>query len=352
MNTLPLPAGSLQDRRIVLVGGAGFIGHNLALTLKKLGAQVEIIDSLQVNNLLAYAQKMPDLYQRDLYLKILHQRLDLLHDAGIPLHVQDARDYHAVGNLLSQIKPHIVVQLAAVAHANRSNKDPYSTFDHSLRTLENALDASRSSVAQFIYFSSSMVYGNFLTPEVTEDSPLNPLGIYGALKFSGEKIVIAYNQVFDLPYTIIRPSALYGPRCVSRRVGQIFIENALNGANLRIDGDGQERIDFTFIEDLVQGVCRAIDNPKAINETFNLTYGSSRSIQDLVEIIRQNFPHVDIENVARDKLIPFRGTLNIDKAKDLLGYDPKNPIEVGFPKYIDWYKSVMPQVTEPTLSHV
>jgi nucleoside-diphosphate-sugar epimerase len=343
---------SLANRRIALIGGAGFIGHNLALTLKQLGAHVEIIDSLQVNNLLAYAQKMPDLYQRDLYLKILHQRLDLLHEAGISLHIQDARDYHAVGHLITEIKPQVVIHLAAVAHANRSNKDPYSTFDHSLRTLENALDASRVSVEQFIFFSSSMVYGNFLTLEVTEESPLNPLGIYGALKLSGEKIVIAYNQVFDLPYTIIRPSALYGPRCVSRRVGQIFIENALNGAKLRIDGDGQERIDFTFIDDLVQGVCRTIDRPQAINETFNLTYGSSRSIQDLVEIVRQHFPQVDVESVARDKLIPFRGTLNIDKAKDLLGYAPSNPIEIGFPKYIDWYKSLMTTEREPALTVV
>ena len=71
------------------------------------------------------------------------------------------------------------------------------------------------------------------------------IGIYGALKVAGEKLVIAYNQVFKLPYTIIRPSALYGPRCVSRRVGQIFIESALEGTTLRVDGDGSERLDFT-----------------------------------------------------------------------------------------------------------
>ena len=91
---------------------------------------------------------------------------------------------------------------------NRSNKDPYTTFDNSLRTLENALDASRNRIKKFIYLSSSMVYGNFKTKEVDEETNCNPIGIYGALKFSGEKIVIAYNQVFDLPYTIIRPSAL------------------------------------------------------------------------------------------------------------------------------------------------
>ena len=71
-----------------------------------------------------------------------------------------------------------------------------------------------------------MVYGNFKENEVNEDTRCEPLGIYGALKYAGEKIIIAYNQVFGLPYTIIRPSALYGERCISRRVGQIFIESS------------------------------------------------------------------------------------------------------------------------------
>src|SRR5262249_41111758 len=145
-----------------------------------------------------------------------------------PMLVQDARDYHGLSHVLTQVKPEVIVHLAAVSHANRSNKNPYSTFDHSLRTLENALDFSRTaSLTRFVFLSSSMVYGNFDGQAVTEETPCNPIGIYGALKLCGEKIVLAYNQVFDLPFTIVRPSALYGERCISRRVGQIFIEGAL-----------------------------------------------------------------------------------------------------------------------------
>src|SRR5262249_31785189 len=162
------------------------------------------------------------------------------------------------------------------AHAGRSNKDPFSTFDHSLRTLENALDVARGiGTKRFVFLSSSMVYGNFMSESVDEEHPLNPIGIYGALKLSGEKIVIAYQQVFGLPYTIIRPSALYGARCVSRRVGQVYIETALAGGTLRIDGDGAERIDFAYIDDLVAGISGAIESPEAENQIFNLTYGSS-----------------------------------------------------------------------------
>jgi nucleoside-diphosphate-sugar epimerase len=331
----------LQDRRIALIGGAGFIGHNLALALARRGAAVSIVDSLQHNNLLAFTSKLPDLAQQDLYLQIIQERLDLLRGARISLHPIDARDYHGLSRVLSEINPQVIVHLAAIAHANRSNKDPYSTFDNSLVTLENALDFARGMpVEQFVFFSSSMVYGNFLSDEVDEEHPLNPVGIYGALKVAGEKLVIAYQQVFNLPYTIIRPSALYGPRCVSRRVGQIFIESALSDTTLRIEGDGSERLDFTYIDDLVDGILLVLQNPNAYNQIFNLTYGQSRSIAELLAVIKRFFPAARVESVERDRLMPIRGTLSIEKAKTLLGYTPQNPIEVGFPKYIAWYREL------------
>ena len=332
----------LKDRRIALIGGAGFIGHNLALALKRDGAHVEIVDGLQVNNLLAFTSASSDTPNRDLYLKVINQRLELLREAGVPVHVQDARDYYALSHILDRIKPQVIVHLAAVSHAGRSNKDPYSTFDHSLRTLENALDSSRGKLEHFVFLSSSMVYGNFMMEEVDEDHPLNPIGIYGALKVAGEKIVIAYQQVFDLPYTIIRPSALYGPRCVSRRVGQIFIETAMKGGALKVDGDGSEKLDFTYIEDLTAGIERVIQHPAARNQIFNMTYGQSRSIAELVTVIKEYFPGAPVEYVERDRLMPFRGTLSVKKLKDLLGFKPQYPIEVGFPPYIDWYKELDP----------
>jgi nucleoside-diphosphate-sugar epimerase len=328
---------SLKGKTVALIGGAGFIGHHLGLDLVSRGASVHVIDGLQVNNLLALMTgEVPN---RELYMRMVNERLDLMRKAGVVLHPQDARDYHALSRLIDSIKPQVIVQLAAVAHANRSNKDPFSTFDHSLRTLENALDVTRKlDLERFVFLSSSMVYGNFETPSVSEDHPLNPIGIYGALKLSGEKIVIAYNQVFGMPFTIIRPSALYGARCVSRRVGQIYIEAAQAGGSLRMDGDGSERIDFTYIDDLVSGIVGAIESPAAKNEIFNLTHGDARSIQQLVEVVKKEYPKVKVESVPRDHLMPFRGTLSVDKARRVFGYAPKNPIEVGIPKYVEWYR--------------
>ena len=331
---------NLKGKVVALVGGGGFIGHNLALKLQKLGAEVHVIDSLQVNNLGAFTSGWNPSPNNELYINLVNQRLELLRQAKIALHVIDARDYHVFNRCLTQIKADVVVQLAAVAHANRANKDPFSTFDHGMRTLENALDTVRPFSPRFIFFSSSMVYGNFEGDAVTEERVCEPLGIYGALKYGGEKLVIAYNQVFGLPYTIIRPSALYGERCVSRRVGQAFIENALRGQTLTINGDGNDTLDFTYIEDLVDGICLAIAKEEATNQIFNLTYGSARSLNQMADLITEYFPDVKIEHHPRDALMPERGTLSIDKARRLLGYEPQFPLEKGFMRYIKWYQEL------------
>jgi nucleoside-diphosphate-sugar epimerase len=329
----------LKGRTVALIGGAGFIGHNLALALKRHGADPHVIDGLQVNNLGAFTNSGDD-PNKNLYVNFIFERMRLLREVGIPLHVLDARDYHALSRCLGEIKADCFVQLAAIAHANRSNKDPYSTFDHSFRTLENALDTSRDQNVHFVYFSSSMVYGNFEGEAAVEERHCEPMGIYGALKYGGEKLVIAHNQVFNTPYTIVRPSALYGERCVSRRVGQAFIENALRGKQLTVNGDGTDALDFTYIGDLVQGLLRCIALPEARNQTFNLTYGGARTLNQMIELMREAFPEIEVVHNPRDGLMPERGTLSVEKAKRLIGYEPQYPLEKGFPRYIAWYKEL------------
>ncbi len=339
----------LAGQRVMLIGGAGFIGHNLALELRRRGADVAIVDSLQVNNLLSLHDTTKAPVERDLYALMVTDRLELLKAAGIPLFVDDARDYHRMSKRFGEFNPNVVVLLSAVSHASRANKDPMTTLDHSFRTLENALDNARTDTEHFIFFSSSMVYGNFASASVDEDAPCNPLGIYGAVKLGGEKLVTAYGQVFDLPYTIIRPSALYGERCISRRVGQIFIENALRGRELVVKGDGTDRVDFTYISDLVQGVCLAIREDSSRGEIFNMTYGDARSLNDVAAIIQTAFPDVAVRHEPRDALVPERGTLDVSKARDLLGYVPSYAIERGFVDYINWYRDVFHRFDHRTI---
>jgi len=339
---------SIKDKKILLIGGAGFIGHNLALFLKGFGADVSIIDSLGINNIIPFYSDEKPIPNRNLYLNMLQERQKLIRASNIPIYIQDARDYHALSGLFNRIKPQIVIMLAAVSHANQANKDPYTTFDHSMRTLENALDCSRKvgptgntrahPVEHFIFFSSSMVYGNFKTKTVDEKTACDPLGIYAALKYAGEKLVIGYGQACDVPYTIVRPSALYGERCVSRRVGQIFIENALTTKQIELSGDGKDMLDFTYIGDLVSGIKNVIENENSLNQIFNITYGNGRSLNDLTEMVKEYFPEIQVQHKPKDKLTPNRGTLSIEKAKKLIGYCPDFPLEKGYLKYIMWYK--------------
>jgi nucleoside-diphosphate-sugar epimerase len=337
----------LKRRRIALVGGAGFIGHHLALTLARRGAVVSIIDGMQVNNLLAFASADHDLRNQSLNLSIINERLELLKAAGVPLYIQDARDERALANRLDDLRPQVLIHLAGVSHAQQSNMDPRSAFEHTLRTLQYSLESVRAYLEHFVYFSSSMIYGHFRTEAVTEDAPCQPLGIYGALKYAGEKIVIAHHGVFGLPYTIVRPSALYGPRCVSRRVVQVFIENALAGRDLTVYGDGTDRLDFTYIDDLVDGIVRVIRHEAARNETFNLAYGRSRSISELIELLESHVPGLDVVHKSRGKLMPQRGTLCVDKARSLVGYEPTHPLEGGMEKYLNWYRALGELVQAP-----
>ena len=132
----------MKPKKIALIGGAGFIGHNLAISLKKRGHEPIIIDSLAVNNILSFTDS--EIKNRKLYWSILNQRMDLIHDNNIEINIEDARNYSAMSMLIGQHKPDVIIQLAAVSHANKSNKDPHTTFDHTLRTLENTMDIAKS----------------------------------------------------------------------------------------------------------------------------------------------------------------------------------------------------------------
>ena len=138
----------MKNKKILLVGGCGFIGHNLAIYLKKNYFESIIIDSLSINNLNSINDD--EIKNKHLYKSILETRIDLLKKNNIKLIIQDVREHKKVLELFSSINPDIIIHLAAVSHANKSNKDPHTTFDNSLRTLENTLDYSRKNKTHVI----------------------------------------------------------------------------------------------------------------------------------------------------------------------------------------------------------
>ena len=174
---------------------------------------------------------------------------------------------------------------------------------------------------------------------VKEDEALKPTGTYPTAKYVSEKILKDHAKFFGYKYTIVRPSALYGERCISGRVTQKFLEDALLGKKLRLMGNG--KLDFTNIADLVYGIELIIKNRKSHNETFNITYGKARPVSLLTKILKEYFPKLKVEVTKMDRSRPIRGTLSIKKAKKLLNYKPKVKLEAGYKKYIEHYLNSM-----------
>lgn len=340
---LHLLSEKLADQRVALVGGAGFIGHNLALALRRLGAEVMVLDNLMVNSLVenVYRADQSPL-QRQLYQTFLLDRFLMMRDAGIRLRNCDARILVDLNRALEDFHPTKIVHLSAISSAVDAAKDPGLCFDLQLITLRNVLEwarFNRDTTNQVMFLSSSTVYGDFEGASVDETVRPQPKGIYANAKYMGERLLRTYRDSYGIGTTTIRPSALYGERCVSRRVSQIFIENALTGKPLLLEGGGDGRLDFTYIEDLVDGMARALAlhaGPED-SSTFNLTLGNARTIADLAAVVRSVVPNAIIEDRPRAVDKPVRGTLLIDRAREKLGFHPSWGLETGYRRYCEWY---------------
>ena len=333
----------MNDSRILLVGGAGFIGHNLALKLRRLGATVMVADSMAVNSIPAYICDLAlDGVRRRLYLGFLQERFDLMRDAGVEYRNIDARDPVALGRAMATFMPTHVVHLAAIASAVEARKEPGLCFELQLLTLRNVLELARlGSKPEIMFLSSSTVYGDFTTSEVDETAAPHPTGIYAVAKLMGEQLVRAYSHSYGVPSMIIRPSALYGERCVSGRVSQKFVELALSNEPLPLEGGGGGKLDFTHIDDLVDGMARALNLPKAAGytNTINLTFGNARPVADLATIIQRSGIASNVRLLERPKAEdkPTRGTLSVKRAKDVLGFVPTIALDEGYLDYACWY---------------
>ena len=119
---------------------------------------------------------------------------------------------------------------------------------------------------------------------------------------------------------------------------QIFIESALKDEPVLVNGNGKEKLDFTYIGDLINGMIKMMKSNKSKNQIFNLTYGKSRSILELINILKIYFPKLKIKTIKRDKLMPIRGTLSMKKAKNLVNFSSEYNLERGMKKMINWYR--------------
>lgn len=316
-------------KRIALIGGAGFIGAALIDQIQ------ESSDLLIYDNFVNFLPNGDVHNNKDTIMQLrfssYKNRSDFVYG--------DILNKQLVKITLQNFKPEVVIHLAAIPIANYAKKYPQVAIDVNVLGLLNVLDACSEvgSVKRFVFLSSSYVYGDFKQPLPDEDTSLFPKDVYGTTKLSGEKIVKQFSLNAGFEYTIIRPSAVYGPNDLNSRVCGIFLENAINNKPVIIH-DENTKLDFTYVTDLVDGILLAINHENAANNTFNMTYGQGRSIIELAEILRTWYPGMEIiVDSKSNNDAPKRGGLNISKAQDLLGYNPKFPLEKGLESYVQHY---------------
>jgi UDP-glucose 4-epimerase len=318
--------------RILLTGGAGFIGSHVARELVGDGHEVIILDSF-----VQYVSPFESHYKA-----FLHKRFEGIRNSVV-LERGDTRDKLHLQQLIYRHRPERIVHLAGLPIADLSNKYPDETVSTIVNSTVNILDIIKEVdfVKRFVLISSSMVYGDFQYVPADEEHPKNPKEVYGGTKLAAEILTRAYSQRFGIPYTIIRPSAVYGPTDVNKRVTQNFIFNAFLGKPLLLH-DGSTALDFTYVTDAAHGICLATMANAAERETLNVTRGEGRTLREYTEILREHFPDLTIEHSPCELFRPKRGALDISKARSLLGYEPRYCLEDGLAEYVRFLEQNFP----------
>lgn len=309
--------------KFLVTGGHGLIGHNVVARLQARNETVAVIDN-HTNYGIIPQEEMD-------YL--LEQRLNKL--AGHKHYDIDIVGSHYVDAAIAAEKPEVIIHCASFPRQKVVNANPANGADVMMRGLINLLEsAKKHGVERFVYISSSMVYGDF-EDQVLEDDPCNPQGQYGIMKLAGEWLVKDYSRRTGMEYVIIRPSAVYGPLDVEDRVVAKFMLQAMRGDVLKVNG-ASETLDFTYVDDAADGIVAAATRIMSANRTYNITKSHSVSLLEAAEMIVKIVGKGTIEVRDKDADFPSRGALNIDRARTILGYDPKVDVEEGFQKYYEW----------------
>ena len=316
----------------LVTGGLGFIGSNLVKILlkRKIVLRCVILDSFA-----GFINPLKENFS-DLRKYRLKEKKNILIERG------DAKDFRLIYKILNLHKPELIFHTASIPLSKIENLNANESKIGSVDTTTNILECvnffqnkKKYNIKRFVYISSSMVYGDFKKNKVSETDKLSPKEIYGTMKLAGEIVTKGLSGFYKIPFTIIRPSAVYGPTDMNNRVSQIFIEKAQKGQIIKIHGK-DEKLDFTFVEDLANGCILAATKKNGVNETFNITYGKAETLYKFVMILSKHFKKLKYKIEKRDSFRPKRGTLSISKAKKLLKYKPIYNLERGIKKYLNF----------------
>lgn len=312
-----------KSGKVLVTGGAGFIGSHLVDALIADGNNVVVLDDFSV---------------------------------GLPENLTEAKQTGKVQIIKGSICDEQAVSKAiagcdtvyhlAVQCVRRSLGMPRESHDVNATGTLIVLEAARTEkVERFIYCSSSEVYGNSSTGLLVEDSTLcQPVTVYGAAKYAGECYANAYLRTYNLPTIIVRPFNAYGPRAYTSgmraEVLPRFVARVLNGQRPIIFGDGSNGRDFTYVTEIAQSLLSIGKGDNVIGETINIAYGRMVSVTELANLVLHTLKRNDLD-IQYDDIRPGdveQLHADIDKAKRIIGRRPMISIEEGVAKYIEWVK--------------
>jgi len=328
--------------KILVTGAAGFIGANLAHNLLVRGDEVIGVDNLN------------DYY--DVNLK--QARLNLLTPNSRFTDVRmDIANASGIEKLFTQYKPDRVVHLAAQAGVRYSLENPRAYIDANMHGTLNILEGCRANpVEHLVFASTSSVYGsNTNMPFSVHDNVDHPVSLYAATKKANELMAHNYAHLFNIPCTGLRFFTVYGPWGRPDMALFLFTRNILAGEPINVFNNGNHTRDFTYVDDIVEGVIRTLDKPAAANPNYNASepdpassaapyriynIGSNSPVQlsRYIEVLEDCLGKKAIKNLLPLQPGDVPDTYaNVDALVKDMGYKPNTPIEVGVSKFVDWY---------------
>ena len=317
-------------KKVFITGGAGFIGSRVVREFLDAGYKVTVFDSFK-------QYLLPDLEARP--VNLLNRLRKVINNVSII--TGDTLNKDFLRRSILNVKPDVIVHMAALPLASIAIEQTEEAYDSILSSTINILEIIRDfdHNCKFLYTSSRMVYGDFDSNTVSEDSNKDPKEIYGSIKLAGEIISMGYMKRYGIDVRVVRPPAVYGPYDGNQRVLYKFITRALKGEKLLVDGDGSMALDFTFVDDTAQGIYRVSTKEGISGEIFNIARGNSETLSSAIDIISNNIDGVKVEYREVPSYMPKRGTLDISKAKKLVGFMPNYDLDKGVKVYIDHLKN-------------
>lgn len=315
-------------KKVLVTGGAGFIGSSVAEYLLSRGDDVVIID--EVNDYY-------DTSIKEVNLRLLQEQ----YGKRVSIYRGDICDENLMRNIFEQEKPEWVCHMAARAGVRPSIQDPFVYIHSNIRGTTQLLQLSHEyGIKNFVFASSSSVYGGSNSTFFSEDEAVDmPVSPYAATKKACELLAYTYHHLYKLNISGLRFFTVYGPRGRPDMAPFKFIDRVSRGMEIQQFGDGSSSRDYTYISDIVDGVVRAIDRPHPY-QIFNLGKGDGTSLKEFIDLVQK---HVGKE--AKIKVMPDQPgdvpytCANVGKAAHLLGYEAKVPFEEGIRLTAQWYKT-------------